>query len=299
MTSDSFVTSSKEITPTMSVLAGSLSGLIVRFIIAPIDIIKIRLQLHKDPEKYKSITSTVRSILKNEGIKAFWKGNVPAEMMYVVYGGAQFTAFTTISNIFNSFQTEQVQAPSPFQNMAVGALSGCFATLASYPLDTLRTRLASNDSKNFNSMLLAVKSIWDKTGVLGFFHGNLVGMSYIALSTGLSFGSYTYLIDCNERGYFDSFKNETFLSPIGGINAIAGIYAGILSKTVVYPLDLIKRRLQMGWGSNMWNTLQTVITVDGFRGLYRGLLPAILKSAPATGASLFFYEFFTKTFKNF
>lgn len=302
--SDSFVTSSKEITPTMSVAAGSLSGLIVRFVIAPIDIVKIRLQLHGDPQKYRSVSSTVISIIKNEGIKAFWKGNLPAEIMYVVYGGAQFTAFTTISNLAENLRSnnasESSEMAKTFQSITIGALSGCIATCTSYPFDLLRTRLASNDSKGFNSMIEETLSIFKKNGILGFFSGSLVSVNYVALSTGISFGTYSFIIECDKNGYFESLKNNYFINYTGGsISSIAGISAGIASKTIVYPLDLIKRRLQMGWGTAMYSVFKKVIWKDGFFGLYRGLTPALLKSAPATGVSLWCYEFFIGIFKKY
>jgi solute carrier family 25 thiamine pyrophosphate transporter 19 len=294
------VSSTNEITPTMSIMAGSISGLIVRFVVAPLDIVKIRLQLHSDAEKYKSVSSTIRSIWKNEGIKAFWKGNLPAELLYVVYGGIQFTAFTTISNFTDKMEQNlnlDLNKFKTFKNIFIGALAGCTATCASYPLDLLRTRLASNDSKGFKSMINVIKSIYLKNGITGFFTGSLVGVNYVALSTGLSFGSYSYIIDCYENQYLN------FLNPIinstGGITSTAGISAGIISKTLVYPLDLIKRRLQMGWGYNWKTTLKSIIKNDGLTGLYRGLIPAVLKSAPATGVSLICYEFFINILKNY
>ncbi|KAG0680595.1 mitochondrial thiamine pyrophosphate transporter [Pichia californica] len=304
--SGSFVGTSHEITPWMSVFAGSLSGLIVRFVIAPIDIVKIRLQLHGDPQKYNSITSTIHSILKNEGLRAFWKGNVPAELMYVVYGGAQFTAFTTFSNITNklriSFNINESKSEfdTTLQNIIVGALSGCTATCISYPLDLLRTRLASNDTKGFKSLVNEITHIYYQNGFRGFFSGSLIGVNYVALSTGLSFGTYSYLIECDRRGYFDSVKNHNFiLTYTGGVTSLAGITAGVVSKTIVYPLDLAKRRLQMRWGTSTFEVLRTVIIKDGIFGIYRGLIPAVLKSAPATGISLACYEFFIGVFKRY
>lgn len=302
--SDSFVTSSNEITPAMSVLAGSLSGLIVRFIIAPIDIVKIRLQLHGDPQKYRSIRSTVHSILKNEGIRAFWKGNLPAELMYVVYGGAQFTAFAMISNLTDSIRSSlnitkpHTEFGTTVQSVFVGALSGCCATCVSYPLDLLRTRLASNDTKGFKSLVNEITHIYKQNSIRGFFAGGLVGINYIALSTGFSFGTYSYLMDCDKRGYFESLKSNNFiLAHTGGVTSMAGLTAGVVSKTLVYPLDLVKRRLQMGWGNSMFLVLKNVIKNDGILGLYKGFIPAVLKSAPATGISLFCYEFFIGIFR--
>ena len=286
----SFIESHNEISKSMSVTAGALSGLIVRFCIAPIDIIKIRLQLFNDPIKYNSITSTIRSIYLNEGINAFWKGNTPAELMYIVYGASQFWAFTTLTNHIN------LTLNPTLKNLFIGGLSGCFATTVSYPLDLLRTRLASNDKHNFKSLLKECKLIYSNNGIIGFFTGASISMFYVTINTGLSFSSYSFIIN-NYKLINYSPINE-LINNIGGITSIAGISAGIISKTLVYPMDLIKRRIQIN-NTNWLITLQNVIKLNGFKGLYRGLLPALLKSAPATGISLFCYEFFINLFKKY
>ena len=72
--------------------------------IAPLDVIKIRLQLQihslSDPFSvrnvkgpvYKGTLGTLKQILREEGLTGLWKGNIPAELMYLTYGSAQFSA---------------------------------------------------------------------------------------------------------------------------------------------------------------------------------------------------------------
>src|SRR5277367_5695444 len=81
------------------IIAGGVAGLVSRFCIAPLDVVKIRLQLQphslSDPLSYRGIKgpiykgafSTIRAIVKQEGIRALWKGNIPADILYVCYGG--------------------------------------------------------------------------------------------------------------------------------------------------------------------------------------------------------------------
>lgn len=285
----SFVQSTADISPLMSVTAGAFSGLIVRFVVAPIDIVKIRLQLYNGTThaRYHSIFSTVSSICKEEGIFAFWKGNVPAGALYVVYGASQFTAFTSISNIVSMMEDYfsldvEGNVYHAGRNTFVGASAGSVATCVSYPLDLLRTRLASNESKSFHRLGKEIRDIWQDGGITGFFRGSMTGVAYVAMSTGLSFGSYSVLMREWEGTQLENWS---------------GVCAGVFSKTIVYPLDLMKRRMQMGWQKTLWKTLQSVVKEGGVRGLYRGLFPALLKSAPATGVSLYCYEFFVRLFK--
>ncbi|CAO3671978.1 hypothetical protein CU097_003535 [Rhizopus azygosporus] len=61
---------------------------------------------------------------------------------------------------------------------------------------------------------------------------------------------------------------------------MAGAVAGIAVDTVLYPLDTIKTRFQSKTGFR---------ASGGFRGIYSGLLPAVVGSAP--NASLFFVTY--------
>src|SRR5436305_15064996 len=81
------------------IVAGGFAGLVSRFCIAPLDVVKIRLQLQphslSDPVSYYAVTgptykgwySALKDIAKQEGITALWKGNIPAELLYLCYGG--------------------------------------------------------------------------------------------------------------------------------------------------------------------------------------------------------------------
>lgn len=73
------------------VLAGGIAGLISRFCIAPLDVVKIRLQLQihslSDPAShhsvkgpiYKGTLSTMRTIMRQEGITVCSKGYLTSQ----------------------------------------------------------------------------------------------------------------------------------------------------------------------------------------------------------------------------
>lgn len=276
----SYINNSNDVSSTTSIIAGSLSGVTVRTIIAPIDILKIRLQLQLNPSQYKSITQTCISIYKNEGLTAFWKGNLPASLMYIVYGGAQFYTFNSLSRAFPQYNNNTLF------NTTIGTISGCVATIVSYPLDLVRTRLASNNTHSFTPMTSTIREIWNTSKWSGLFVGSPLSVYYVALTTGISFGVYSQINQFNDYVPFE-------------IKNIAGIIAGVVSKTIVYPLDLVKRRLQMNYSHSFTQCVKQIVQTNGVLALYRGILPALLKSAPTTGLSFFFYESYVRIFSNF
>lgn len=70
-------------------IAGAFSGTVARMLTAPLDVLKIRSQLHFHG-KPPSMLASLRSIVKEEGLLALWKGNLSATYLWVTYGMAQF-----------------------------------------------------------------------------------------------------------------------------------------------------------------------------------------------------------------
>eukprot|EP00049_Salpingoeca_infusionum_P002914 m.61273 g.61273 ORF g.61273 m.61273 type:complete len:390 (-) comp11854_c0_seq5:112-1281(-) len=84
---------------------------------------------------------------------------------------------------------------------------------------------------------------------------------------------------------------------------IAGWGAGVLSKGIVYPLDVIKKRLQVQgfeearrhFGTtnryaNAVHALTQILKIEGMAALYKGFQPTILKSAFSTMITFFCYD---------
>ncbi|KAH3665800.1 hypothetical protein OGAPHI_003988 [Ogataea philodendri] len=265
-----------EVPAWISVIGGSVSGLVSRFVIAPADTVKIRQQLNGNQDKYRGVSRTIRTILHNEGIRAFWKGNLPAEIMYLLYGATQFATYSSLNNMLT--QTEQtlnIKVPSSVHALALGSLSGSVSIAISYPFDVLRTRLAANETRQFRSFVKETSEMYYKDGVRSFFRGIQLSITSVAISMGLSFGSYSYFRDLTANTPFES---------------TSGLLAGILSKTLVYPLDLVRRRKHMTYRGSFAHAILQIIAKEGVRGAYHGLTPALIKSAPTTAISFWCYE---------
>jgi solute carrier family 25 thiamine pyrophosphate transporter 19 len=276
-------------------------------VIAPLDVIKIRLQLQihslSDPlsvlnvngPTYKGTLGTLKQILREEGLTGLWKGNVPAELMYLTYGGAQFSAYTYMSHMLESIPPPY-SLPNSMVNFVSGAAAGAAATTATYPLDLLRTRFAAQGTDRvYTSLISSIKHIAQHEGPTGFFRGLGAGVSQIVPYMGLFFASY------------ESLKPITATSPItlpfGSSDAIAGVIASVLSKTAVYPLDTTRKRLQVQGPTRaryihrniptytgVLSTIAHIWKHEGRRGMYRGLTVSLLKAAPASAVTMWTYE---------
>jgi solute carrier family 25 thiamine pyrophosphate transporter 19 len=258
-------------------------------VIAPLDVVKIRLQLQthslSDPLShesaklkgspiYKGTLPTIKHILREEGLTGLWKGNIPAELMYVSYSAIQFTTYRTIALALQTAFGEH-RLPHAAESFIAGATAGAIATTATYPLDLLRTRFAAQGTqKIYTSLFASIRDIARHEGPRGFFQGLGAGVGQIIPYMGMFFATYETL----------RLPLSSLSMPFGSGDATAGIMASVIAKTGIFPLDLIRKRLQVQGPTRemyvhrnipaykgVWKTAQHIVRHEGKRGLYRGL----------------------------
>ncbi|XP_018417046.1 PREDICTED: mitochondrial thiamine pyrophosphate carrier [Nanorana parkeri] len=286
--------------------AGSLSGLVTRACISPLDVIKIRFQLqierltgHGVHGKYSGIAQAVRLILKEEGLPGFWKGHVPAQLLSVCYGAVQFMSFEVLTEVFHTSTSLDTRAPAV--HFLCGGLAACSATLTVQPLDTLRTRFAAQgEPKVYKTLRYAIVTMFKTEGFFTFYRGLCPTLLAVFPYAGLQFSSYNLLKKVWNASSPPSHDKRGNLK-----NLLCGSGAGVISKTVTYPLDLIKKRLQIGGFEQARAAFGEVRTYqglrdcvyrihleEGLRGFFKGLSPSLLKAAVSTGLTFFCYEMF-------
>ncbi|CAG0904280.1 unnamed protein product [Cyprideis torosa] len=103
-----------------------------------------------------------------------------------------------------------------------------------------------------------------------------------------------------ERGFFIAALESAYRFFLGGI-------AGAVGATAVYPIDLVKTRMQNQRSGSMvgevmyrhsLDCFQKVLRYEGFFGLYRGLLPQLVGVAPEKAIKLTVNDFVRDRFKN-
>ncbi|KAL6720702.1 mitochondrial thiamine pyrophosphate transporter [Lecanora helva] len=288
------------------VSAGAIAGLVSRFCIAPLDVLKIRLQLQihslSDPldtvrkARYGAVV-TFTNILRDEGVTAFWKGNLSAELLYINYGAVQFSTYRLATQTLYP-----LHLPNGAEAFISGAIAGASATTVTYPLDLLRTRFAAQGrDRIYANLRSGVRDIWREEGAKGFFQGLGAGVGQVVPYMGLFFCAYETLRP----------RLAKLSLPFGSGDATAGVLSGVLAKTGVFPLDLIRKRLQVQgpsraryvggkipvYGEGVLRTGRSIVRREGWRGLYRGLGVGLVKSAPASAVTMWTYERAMKVMK--
>ncbi|XP_010216769.1 PREDICTED: mitochondrial thiamine pyrophosphate carrier [Tinamus guttatus] len=286
--------------------AGSASGLVNRVCVSPLDVIKIRFQLQieqlssRNPlAKYHGILQAAQRILREEGLFAFWKGHVPAQCLSVGFGAVQFMVFEGLTKLVHNVTS--YSARDSFVHFVCGGLSACTATVAVQPVDTLRTRFAAQgEPKIYHSLRHAVVTMYRTEGLWTFYRGLTPTIIAVFPYAGLQFSSY------NIFQQFSEWVIPAEGKKAGNVkNLVCGSCAGIISKTLTYPFDLFKKRLQVGGFEQARAAFGQVRTYRGLRdcvrqimreegpgGFFKGLSPSLLKAAVSSGLIFFWYELF-------
>ena len=124
-------------------------------------------------------------------------------------------------------------------HFGLGAAAGIAATLASYPFDVVRTRLvAQGNDRAYAGTVDAAAKMLRAEGARGFFKGLVPTLATVGPYSGLQFGFYALF-----NQIFDPVLSSGRISMSKSV--LCGGLAGLCAKTVVFPFDTTKKRLQV------------------------------------------------------
>jgi solute carrier family 25 phosphate transporter 23/24/25/41 len=138
-------------------------------------------------------------------------------------------------------------------------------------------------TQGYDGMRHAFVTMYRVEGVASLFKGlgpTLVG---IAPYAALNFATY----DLVKKQYYATGGHQSAMS-----NLVLGGLAGTFAASMCYPLDTVRRRMQMRGKTydGMLDALRTIWRVEGVRGFYRGWVANTLKVAPMSAIRFVSYE---------
>ena len=288
------------------IVAGAFAGAVARVLVAPLDVIKIRLQIQKEnysltTAKYKGAFSAMATIAKEEGIrKGLWAGTIPALCLWIPYTGIQFGMLNALNSSASSSSTSNSNFLN--NNFVFGAVAGATATVATYPFDIIRTQLASQGiPKTYNGVFDAFFGLLRRRKL---YAGLGITLIEIVPATSVQFGVYEYLNSIGGDSKNSSKNSSDSNKSSFELNHFAkGFLAGSCARVAIHPLDVMKKRLQVvglkraaSYGAaetanKAFPLVLSILKTEGVRGFYKGLVPALCKSAPSSAITFGVYEF--------
>lgn len=265
----------------------------------------------------------MKDIYRHEGVMGLYRGHSATILRIFPYAGIKFLAYEQIRAIIIPRKSHE----TPMRRLLSGSLAGVTSVFFTYPLEVIRVRLAFETKREGHSSLSqicrqiyteqpvpkaaaeaalpSVQSVAPRSGYINFYRGfapTLLGMLPYA---GMSFLTHDTVSDLMRT---PAFAQYTILPrkkdhPEGKPPALrswaelsAGGIAGLVSQTCSYPLEVIRRRMQVGGAVGdgrrlrIRETAGMIFKEKGLSGFFIGLSIGYVKVIPLVAVSFYTYE---------
>eukprot|EP01025_Chloroclados_australasicus_P054879 TRINITY_DN655_c0_g1_i2.p1 TRINITY_DN655_c0_g1~~TRINITY_DN655_c0_g1_i2.p1 ORF type:complete len:408 (+),score=59.68 TRINITY_DN655_c0_g1_i2:284-1507(+) len=260
--------------------ASGLAGAVSRTATAPVDRLRMLL-ICEEGRKPLTLYEGLKKMSKEGSIQSYFKGNGANVMKIVPETAIKLTAADMIKNVIAQ-DPHRVQVHERFIS---GALGGALSQFTIYPLEVVRTRLATCTEKKSKGIWCVSRTIYLEQGFRGFYRGLTPAMLGILPYAGVDITCFEIMKEALVEMHYPNKPPDMFI--IG-----AGMLSSCVAQVVSFPLNMIRTRLQAQKPepyANMWDAYTKTVRKEGYRGLYKGLLPNMVKLAPAQGISWYVY----------
>jgi solute carrier family 25 (adenine nucleotide translocator) protein 4/5/6/31 len=293
----------KHLTPVENFVLSGCAAVISKTASAPIERVKLMIQNQDEmikagrlQQRYKGPIDCFNRVIKEEGFRYLWRGNVANCIRYFPTQALNFMFKERIKLIFkiNKADSYGVQFG---KNVMSGGAAGALSLLFVYSLDYARTRLA-NDAKvskkkgdkgaapvgerQFNGLFDVYRKTIQTDGVAGLYRGFVISCVGIVVYRGFYFGLYDTV-----KPLIGSGSNFFVSLAIGyGVTVTAGLLS--------YPVDTIRRRMMMTSGEAVKykgsiDCAVQIVKNEGFMSLMKGAGANILRGMAGAGTLAGFY----------
>ncbi|XP_028124262.1 mitochondrial adenine nucleotide transporter ADNT1-like isoform X2 [Camellia sinensis] len=297
-----------------SLVAGGVAGGLSRTAVAPLERLKILLQVQNPHNiKYNGTVQGLKYIWRTEGFRGLFKGNGTNCARIVPNSAVKFFSYEQASKGILALYQQQTGNDAqltPVLRLGAGACAGIIAMSATYPMDMVRGRLTVQTEKSpyqYRGIFHALSTVLREEGPRALYKGWLPSVIGVIPYVGLNFAVYESLKDWLIKSRPFGLVEDTELSVTTRL--ACGAVAGTVGQTVAYPLDVIRRRMQMvGWSNaasvvtgdgrskvpleytGMIDAFRKTVRHEGFRALYKGLVPNSVKVVPSIAIAFVTYE---------
>ncbi|KAM5179524.1 mitochondrial ornithine transporter 1-like [Mantella aurantiaca] len=279
--------------------AGAVGGTTCVLVGQPLDTAKVKMQTF--PTLYRGLIDCGVKIYRQVGLRGFYKGTSPALLANIAENSVLFMSYGFCQRMVRSIAgLDKNAALSDLQNAAAGSFASFFSALVLCPTELVKCRLQAMHElqvsgkiiRGQNTVWAVVKGIVKQEGPLGFYQGLISTICREMPGYFVFFGGYELT-----RSFFASGgKSKDELGPVALM--VSGGFGGIALWLVIYPVDCIKSRIQVlsitGKQAGFIGTCTSIVKNEGFRSLYSGLKPTLIRAFPANAALFLTFEYSRK-----
>lgn len=269
-------------------VAGAAAGAVSRTCTAPLDRLKVILQVHGSHSNNLGIVTGFNHMLQEGGMKSLWRGNGINVIKIAPESAIKFMAYEQIKKFIKANNGHKELGMS--ERFVAGSMAGAISQSLIYPMEVLKTRLALRKTGQYSGISDAYRKILRTEGVKSFYRGYIPNIIGIIPYAGIDLAIYETL----KRFYI---KRHSAGEDPGILVLLAcGTLSSSCGQIASYPLALIRTKLQArvevnySEANSMVGVFKSIVKTEGPRGLYRGITPNFMKVAPAVSISYVVYE---------
>lgn len=248
-------------------LAGASLATIVTIVGYPFDLIKTRMQTGR----YLSSLQCLSYTWKKGGFLGFYRGSTMPWISHLTKRPLQYPV------------AEYMKEKGICNNYLIGAFSGILGTVFGTPLQVIKVSIQTSKKDNNLNVSKVINQNYQLHGWRGFFRGFIPTLIKDTLYSASFVGNYYYL-----RDWFGTDKPwKTFIS---------GAVAHSITWSIFIPIDNVKTNIQRHQEKKITiqEAIQNTYSRYGFKGFWKGVVPACLRTIPVSGCGVVAYEYVRK-----
>lgn len=159
----------------------------------------------------------------------------------------------------------------------------------------------TKDGLRGNALILTTaRKMWNSAGIHAFYRGLTMGLIGMFPYSAIDLTTFEYLkrfITARNARIYHCHETDPEAVPGNIAKGAIGAFSGAFGATTVYPLNLLRTRLQcQGTAAHpavydgMWDVAVKTVKGEGWRGLWKGLTPNLAKVVPAMSITWVVYE---------
>uniref|UniRef100_A0A3B1IFJ8 EF-hand domain-containing protein n=1 Tax=Astyanax mexicanus TaxID=7994 RepID=A0A3B1IFJ8_ASTMX len=244
-------------------VAGATAGAVSRTGTAPLDRIKVFMQVHASRSNRIGLVGGFRQM-----------GNGLNVLKIAPETAIKFMAYEQYKKLLS--EGDKIGTTQRFM---AGSLAGATAQTVIYPMEVMKTRLTLRSTGQYSGMMDCAKTILKKEGIKAFSKGYVPNLLGIIPYAGIDLAVYESLKNAWLSHYARDTANPGVLVLLG-----CGTVSSTCGQLASYPLALVRTPHA---GQQDVHALADEEHRDegGFLGLYRGILPNFMKVIPAVSIS--------------
>ncbi|KAF2472035.1 calcium dependent mitochondrial carrier protein-like protein [Lindgomyces ingoldianus] len=302
-------------------VAGGLAGIVSRTSTAPLDRLKVYLIAQTSVAQeavsaaksgtvfqaavnaWKPMAVATRELWQAGGMRSLYAGNGLNVVKVMPESAIKFGSYEAAKRVFAKLEGHNdPNTIHSWSKFVAGGVGGMISQFAVYPIDTLKFRMQCetvSGGLHGNKLIIATaKKMWRSGGIVAYYRGLPMGLFGIFPYAALDLGTFEYLKraiatrNAKKRGC-----HEEDAEPGGFMTAAIGGFSGAFGASAVYPLNLLRTRLQSQGTVLHPRTYTGIVDVtrqtiqgEGVRGLFKGLTPNLLKVVPAVSITYVVYD---------